>query len=213
MATCSHYSSAQLRMAPIPCGLCGGWIDHDGTVMDRATTIARHPIMDAIIAVDPRPPDGGQARGTSTSAGTSGPVSPASRPIDSVAARTRKHLQQALGPGEEVRAVVKGHSKQALAVLDDRLIIVKPGFQAGAGFGAKVSAFPYRQIQGINLRTAMLSAGIEILSSAYPRSVTEVGDGKKVRKALYEQPNCLPLTSADAHVQEVVRQISGRAGR
>lgn len=51
-------------------------------------------------------------------------------------------------------------------MLDDRLIIVKPGLQAGAGFGAKVTSFPYHQIQGINLRTAMLSTGTK--SSALP---------------------------------------------
>lgn len=41
----------------MPCPDCGGWLDRDGSVMDRATTIARYPQMAAVIAQDPWAPD------------------------------------------------------------------------------------------------------------------------------------------------------------
>lgn len=203
MAICPHYTPAQRRLGAIPCEPCGGWVDSDGTVMDRATTIARYPFMQGIIARDPGQPD--HKRMVTT-------IAPEAL-IAALAGRTRKHLLGALRPDEQVGGFIKGRAKQALVVLDDRLVIVKPGFQAGAGFGAKVTTFPYRQIQGASLRTALLSPGIEVMSSAFPRSVESLGDGGKIRKALYEQPNCLPLNSVGADVQAVLGQINARAGR
>lgn len=66
----------------------------------------------------------------------------AKSPLETLAPKTLKHVRAAIGADEEVRAVIKGQSKQALVALGDRLIIVKPGFQAGAGFGAKVTTIP-----------------------------------------------------------------------
>jgi hypothetical protein len=55
---CAHHTRSQLaRFAPMPCPDCHGWVERDGSVMDRATTIARYPSMSAVIATDFRPPD------------------------------------------------------------------------------------------------------------------------------------------------------------
>ncbi len=44
-ATCTNPAHRYLHIAPVPCPDCRGWLDHDGTVMDRATTISRYPFM------------------------------------------------------------------------------------------------------------------------------------------------------------------------
>lgn len=44
-------------------------------------------------------------------------------------------------------------------------------------------------------------------------SVQAHSDGTAIRRALYEQPNCLPLGSVDASVQNVVAQINAAVGR
>jgi hypothetical protein len=140
-------------------------------------------------------------------------ASSAPKPIDDLAKRTRRHLSGALRDGDQVRAVVKGHSQQALILLDDRVVIVKPGFQAGAGIGAKVTTLPLRQIQGVNVRSAVTSAGLEVLSAAFPATLSRLSSGSEIRRALYESPNCLPLSVVDEHVNAVVNVVNSRAGR
>jgi len=53
VAHCTNPAHRYLAHAPVPCPDCHGWLDRDGTIMDRATTIARYPFMAPMIASEP----------------------------------------------------------------------------------------------------------------------------------------------------------------
>jgi hypothetical protein len=56
--TCPHQPPALLaRFAPVPCEQCGGWVEANGNVMDRQTTIERYPFMAQLIDQGPAMPD------------------------------------------------------------------------------------------------------------------------------------------------------------
>jgi hypothetical protein len=43
---CTHPAHRNAANLPgVACPLCHGWLDRDGTVMDRATTVRRYPFM------------------------------------------------------------------------------------------------------------------------------------------------------------------------
>lgn len=113
--------------------------------------------------------------------------------MSAVPPKTRKHAEAHLGPDENVLIALVGSNGQALLALDDRLVIVKPGYMAGATFGAKVTSFPYRDISAIEVNTTWMSGVIEVIVPGYDgRKPTSYWSNDK-DKDPFKISNCLPI--------------------
>jgi hypothetical protein len=63
--------------------------------------------------------------------------------LDQLPKRTQVLARSQLAEDEEVVAVLAGRSKQAMIVTDRQVLIVKPGWMAGAALGTKAGSFPF----------------------------------------------------------------------
>lgn len=83
--------------------------------------------------------------------------------------KARKLAEHALGVDEELVAVIRGRSKQAMIVTGRRIVIVKPGLLAGAWLGAKASAFLLTEITTVNVHAGRGMGGLELVIAGRPR--------------------------------------------
>jgi len=101
-----------------------------------------------------------------------------------------------MGSDETPHVVLVGSSKQTLVALDDRLMIIKPGFMAGSAFGARVTAFNYRDISAIEVNTHMLNAVVEVVASGYQGTKGTSYWSSEAEKDPFKISNCLPTSRA-----------------
>jgi hypothetical protein len=112
--------------------------------------------------------------------------------LDVISQKARKHIEPHLAPDENVLIVLVGGSNQSLVALDNRLMIVKPGFMAGATLGAKVTSFPYRDISALEVNTHMLTAVVEVIAPGYDgRQPTSYWSRDKNQDP-FKLSNCVP---------------------
>jgi hypothetical protein len=131
--------------------------------------------------------------------------------LNTLAGTTRKHLEPQLRPDENVIGVIKGPSKQALVALETRLFIVKPGLMAGSAFGAKVTAFDYRQITAIELNKKLTTAVIEVIAAGYQGTRKTSFWSQEDGEDAWKTSNCLPLGRNEAEkAQPVLAAIRER---
>ena len=115
--------------------------------------------------------------------------------------KLRRLAEQHMGEGESIEFCLRTSDPfwaQAIVALDDRLLIIKPGLMAGATFGARVTSFYYRDINGIEVNTGLLSGVIEINTPSYQG--TEEKDFWSIRdknRDPYRVTNCLPISKLD----------------
>ncbi|MCW3001929.1 MAG: hypothetical protein JWQ20_1227 [Conexibacter sp.] len=115
-------------------------------------------------------------------------------PLDLLPDKTRKAAAEQLRADDEVLGVINGSSKQAIVALADRILVIKPGFMAGATFGASVTAFPYRNISAIEVNVKMFNGVIELVAAGYDgRKPTDFWSSDK-NKDPFKLSNCLPIT-------------------
>jgi len=83
---------------------------------------------------------------------------------------------------------------QAIVALTDRLLMLKPGFVAGATFGPRVISFYYRDITGIEINTGLINGVIEINTPSYQgNGQKDIWNIKNEDKNPYKVTNCLPI--------------------
>ena len=96
---------------------------------------------------------------------------------------------------EVARFCLRGKRGHALVCLDDRLLILKRGFRAGASFGAMAATIFYRDVTGIQVRMHLVSGWIEISTPSFQG--TERPQTRRSRSAaasgVVSQPNCVPV--------------------
>jgi hypothetical protein len=107
--------------------------------------------------------------------------------------RLRRELDLNTHPGEPPLFCMRGTVGNALVCLDDRLLILKRGFAAGATFGAISATIYYRDVTGIQVGRHLLSGWVEIHSPSF-----QGGDRKRTpqHSAHYDafrRPNYLPI--------------------
>jgi Short C-terminal domain len=107
------------------------------------------------------------------------------------ATNTKQHLV----PGETVIGQVIGNFGQAVIATNLKFLVVKTGLMAGQTFGAKVTAFDYRNVVGVEVRTGLVQGEFEILSGGLVNNQRN-GTGAKVSMA--EQPNGVVFGKVDA---------------
>ena len=123
--------------------------------------------------------------------------------------KVRDALEENLGPEETIRVIIRGAHGQAMVGTDSRVFVCKPGFMAGASFGAEVTAWSYRNLTGVQRHKSMGSG-----------SVLLQGQGQAGQKTSYwgkgdddpaKAPNAIPVAGdwkrIDAGVAHLRRLI------
>jgi hypothetical protein len=100
--------------------------------------------------------------------------------------KARKLAERTLGDDEELVAVIRGRSRQAMLVTDRRIIMVKPGLLAGAWLGPKAAAFPLTEITTVNVHTGRGMGALEVVIDGRPR------EAKADLSTAFQSPHWLP---------------------
>ena len=130
-------------------------------------------------------------------------------------AKTAKLVRGHIAADDTVFLVLVGGFGQALIALSDRMLIAKAGLMSGNTFGGKVTAFPYREVTGLEIHTGFSTGVLVVQTPSFPG--TQAGSywskGKNQNPA--ELPNTLPLPSKrvveswHGHLQTLRAGISG----
>jgi hypothetical protein len=120
--------------------------------------------------------------------------------VDVLSRKARKHLYKHLGEGEEVKLCIQGANSQAIVALQERLLVIKPGWEAAATFGARVTSFYYHDITGIEVNTGLLLGVIEINTPAYQGTATKDYWSTAKDRDPRRLSNCIPI--AKRHLAE-----------
>jgi Short C-terminal domain len=123
---------------------------------------------------------------------------PARSALNILPAKTRGIVDQALRPGENVHVVFVGANGQAMIAADDRMLVAKSGFMAGATFGSKQLDFPYDQISGIELHVGAMTGYLQIQSSSYQGNLPGSYWSSDKKHDPWKLPNCIPVGRAAA---------------
>jgi hypothetical protein len=140
---------------------------------------------------------------------------PDQKALSVLPAKTAKLVRGHIAPDETVFLVLVGGFGQALIALSDRMLIAKAGLMSGNTFGGKVTAFPYREVTGLEIHTGFSTGVLVVQTPSFPG--TQAGSywskGKNQNPA--ELPNTLPLPSKrvveswHGHLQTLRAAISG----
>jgi len=95
--------------------------------------------------------------------------------------------------GEDIQFCLVGAWNQSLIALHDRVLIIKPGLLAGATFGARVTAFYYKDITGIEMNTGLTTAVLEILTPSYQGTADRDFWSLGRDRDPFRVSNCIPL--------------------
>ncbi|MDP9439884.1 MAG: SHOCT domain-containing protein [Actinomycetota bacterium] len=114
-----------------------------------------------------------------------------------LARKARKHLDRHLKDGDTIRFCIQGVSSQAIVALQDRMLVIKPGWEAAASFGARVTSFYYRDVTGIEINTGLMMGVIEINSPAYQGTGTKDYWSTRKDHDPRRATNCIPTTKGD----------------
>jgi hypothetical protein len=140
---------------------------------------------------------------------------PDQKALSALPAKTAKLIRGYIAPDETVFIVLVGGFGQALIALGDRILIAKAGLMSGNTFGGKVTAFPYREVTGIEIHTGFATGVLVVQTPSFQG--TQAGSywakGKNQNPA--ELPNALPLPGKGVvatwqpHLQTLRNAISG----
>jgi hypothetical protein len=112
---------------------------------------------------------------------------------DTLPQKLKKHARQHMSEDESVEFYLLGTNSQGIVALKDRLLVIKPGWEAGAAFGARVTSFYYRDIAGIEVNTGMLMGVLEVNTPAYQgtqeKDYWSLNKDRDPRKLT----NCIPI--------------------
>ena len=76
--------------------------------------------------------------------------------------RVVKALGQNIAPDERVEVVIVGASGQVIVGTQTRAFVIKPGFLAGATFGAEITSWSYTHIAGVQVHKGMMTGSVVI---------------------------------------------------
>jgi hypothetical protein len=141
--------------------------------------------------------------------------------LEILSARVRREVERQLSPHEHVLFCLRGSLGHSLIALDERLLIVKPGFHAGTTFGALTTTFYYQDVTGIQLHTFLFTGWIEVSSPSFQgRERKRNRQPRTSDRDVYKLPNCVPISKrrVDAYHEALSRlrrriELSKRGGR
>jgi hypothetical protein len=106
--------------------------------------------------------------------------------IEELHKKARKLAERALGDDEQVVAVIRGRSRQAMIVTDRRIVMVKPGLLAGPWLGAKAAAFALTEITTVNVHAGRGMGALELVIAGRAR------EAKADLTTAFQSPTWLP---------------------
>jgi hypothetical protein len=114
--------------------------------------------------------------------------------------RVRWLLELTIDEDEHVRFGIEGIDGQCIIALDERLLVIKPGFVRGADFGGKVASIRYGDITSIETNPTASNSVIKINALDYQlnESHNEIYQGNHVAPAkdfmLSDALTTIPIT-------------------
>ena len=121
-------------------------------------------------------------------------ASPIAGGLEVLSPRVAGEVARLVMPSEDVRSCLRGDLNHSLVMLDDRLLLVKPGFHAGSTFGALTTSIRYADITGIQVHSFLVAAWIEISSPSFQgRERKRNRHPRTSDRDVYKLPNCIPV--------------------
>ncbi len=111
--------------------------------------------------------------------------------IETLNKHAKKAVRESLVPGEEVEVIIAGPSAQVIIGTDRRVFVFKKGFMAGATLGSELTSFDYRNLNGVQLHTGMMSGAVVLQTPGQTGSRTSVW--KQGDDDPYKAPNAIPI--------------------
>jgi hypothetical protein len=126
--------------------------------------------------------------------------------------RVRREVERQLSEHENVLFCLRGSLAHSLIALDERLLIVKPGFHAGTTFGTLTTTFYYQDVTGIQLHTFILTGWIEVSSPSFQgRERKRNRQPRSSDRDVYKLPNCVPISKRRVgQCHDALRQLRER---
>jgi len=115
--------------------------------------------------------------------------------IEILSRRVRREVERQVSDHEHVLFCLRGSLNHSLIALDERLLIVKPGFHAGTTFGTLTTTFYYPDVTGIQLHTFIFTGWIEVSSPSFQgRERKRNRQPRTSDRDVYKLPNCVPIS-------------------
>jgi hypothetical protein len=114
--------------------------------------------------------------------------------------RVRYLLELSMDEDEHVRFGIEGMDGQLIIALDERLLVVKPGFVREPDFGGQVASIYYEDITRIKIRAGLTNRVIKIHAQDYQLNENHAQNyqGNQVSQAkdfmLSDNPTSIPIT-------------------
>ncbi len=77
----------------------------------------------------------------------------------------KKTFESNVDPAEQILISLVGNAGEALVASDKKAYVLKAGYAAGAMFGGKCKAFPYRHITSVEFSCALTAGRIQITTA------------------------------------------------
>ena len=114
--------------------------------------------------------------------------------VEILSRRVRREVERQVAEHENVLFCLRGSLNHSLIALDERLVIVKPGFHAGTMFGTLTTTFYYTDVTGIQVHTFLLTGWIEVSSPSFQgRERKRNRQPRTSDRDVYKLPNCIPI--------------------
>jgi len=114
--------------------------------------------------------------------------------VEILSRRVRREVERQVSEHEHVLFCLRGSLNHSLIALDERLLIVKPGFHAGTMFGTLTTTFYYGDVTGIQLHTFIFTGWIEVSSPSFQgRERKRNRQPRTSDRDVYKLPNCIPI--------------------
>jgi hypothetical protein len=114
--------------------------------------------------------------------------------------RVRWLLELSINQDEHVRFGIEGIDSQCIIALDERLLVIKPGYVRGADFGGLATSIRYADIDSIETNVASSNSVIKINALDYQinESHNDIYQGNHIAPAkdfmLSGDPTSIPIT-------------------
>ncbi len=114
--------------------------------------------------------------------------------------RVRYLLELNMEEYERIRFAIEGMDGQLIVALEERLLVVKPGFVRGMTFGGLVAGIYYDDITAIEIRAGLTNWVIKIHTLSYQlnESHAQSYQGNRVMQAkdfwVSNDPDSIPIT-------------------
>ena len=79
---------------------------------------------------------------------------------DKLKKKVKQALEENIAPGETIRVLIRGAHGQAIVGTDNRAFVCKPGFMAGASFGAEITSWSYQNLVGVQAHKGLMSGSV-----------------------------------------------------